>query len=248
MLIMRKMSPFSSTPALITGGSLCASTTFLPLMVTSSRKTCFAGASGLVWGLFMVSSSSGLVARRLEHGRHDAGIAGTAAEVPAEHFYHLGLGRSGVAPEEIGERHQNAGGTEPALQRVIVLERLLQRVELAALVGQRFHRGHRPAFGLHREREAGAHGFAVEQHRAAAADAMLAAHMGAGRAQHMADEVAQQHARLGLARHPAAVEREAQPRALAFVHAAHRIASSTTTGPSRRRRSRRMRADAWISS
>src|SRR6478752_5859068 len=37
MLIIRKMSPFSSTPALITGGSLCASTTFLPLMVTSSR-------------------------------------------------------------------------------------------------------------------------------------------------------------------------------------------------------------------
>src|SRR5712691_1173144 len=186
MLIMRKMSPFSSTPALITGGSLCASTTFLPLMVTNSRKTCLAGASGLVWGLFMVSSSSGLVASRLEHGRHDPGIAGTATEVPAEHLDDFSLGRIGIALEEIGERHQDAGGTESALQRVIVLERLLQRVELAVPVGERFYRGHRPALGLHRECEARTHGRAIEQDRAAAADAVLAPHMGAGRAEHMA--------------------------------------------------------------
>src|SRR5258706_1914942 len=38
MLIMRKMSAFSSTPALMTGDSLWASTTFLPLIVTTSRK------------------------------------------------------------------------------------------------------------------------------------------------------------------------------------------------------------------
>src|SRR5207247_114885 len=32
-------------------------------------------------------------ARGLEHGRDDAGVAGTATEVPAEHVHHLGLGR-----------------------------------------------------------------------------------------------------------------------------------------------------------
>src|SRR5712692_7013973 len=71
-----------------------------------------------------------------EHGGHDAGIAGAAAEMPAEHLDHLGLGRMRVAAKEIGERHQDAGGTEPALQRVIVLERLLQRIELAVPIGQ----------------------------------------------------------------------------------------------------------------
>jgi hypothetical protein len=55
MLIIRKMSAFSSTPALMTGGSLWASTTFLPLMVTSSRRTGFAVWSVplLACGLFI---------------------------------------------------------------------------------------------------------------------------------------------------------------------------------------------------
>src|ERR1700733_778578 len=51
MLIMRKMSAFSSTPALITGGSLCASTTFLPLMVTSSRYGGFGIMAGVDAGV-----------------------------------------------------------------------------------------------------------------------------------------------------------------------------------------------------
>ena len=145
--------------------------------------------------------------------------------MPAQHLDHLGLRWSGVAREEIGERHEDAGGAEPALQRVIVLERLLQRVELAAAVGERFHGGHRPALGLHRKRQARAHRSAVDQHRAAAADAVLAADMGAGGAEDLAEEIAQQHARLGLAGKLAAVERQRDPGALVLAYAAHRIAS-----------------------
>ena len=52
--------------------------------------------------------------------------------------------------------------------------------------------------GLHGERQAGARGDAVDLDRAGAADAVLAADMRAGRAQLMAQEIGQQHARLGL--------------------------------------------------
>ena len=55
------------------------------------------------------------------------------------------------------------------------------------------------AVGLHREHQAGAHRRAVEQdHRAGAAYAVLAADMRAGQPQIVAQEIAQQQARLDL--------------------------------------------------
>ena len=53
--------------------------------------------------------------------------------------------------------------------------------------------------GLHREHQAGAHRLAVEEDRAGAADAVLAADVRAGQAELVAQEVAQQQARLDLA-------------------------------------------------
>src|SRR4029077_6049032 len=89
MLNMRKISAISSTPALTTGGSLCASTTFLPLMVTSSRYTGLAdcAASFLVCS-FIVFSSSTRPDSFLQRG-HDAGVSRTTADVAAEHFAQL---------------------------------------------------------------------------------------------------------------------------------------------------------------
>ncbi len=66
--------------------------------------------------------------------------------------------------------------------------------------GERFHGAHLAAFGLDRKRQARARGDAVDQHRAGAADAVLAADMGAGGAERVAEEIAEQHARLGLRR------------------------------------------------
>ncbi len=68
----------------------------------------------------------------------------------------------------------------------------LQRAGLEA-----FDRAHVAAVGLDGEREAGAHRLAVELHRAGAADAVLAADLGAGQPL-VADEVRQQRARLHL--------------------------------------------------
>ena len=52
------------------------------------------------------------------------------------------------------------------------------------------------AVGLHGEHDAGAHRLAVEEHRAGAADAVLAADVRAGQTQLVPQEVAEQKARL----------------------------------------------------
>ena len=103
----------------------------------------------------------------------------------------------------------------------MVLERLLQLVELAVGRGEQLDRADLAALRLHGEREARTHRRAVDHHRAAAADAVLAADMGAGRTERLAQEIAQQHARLGLGRHGAAVERQPDAGALVAVYAAH---------------------------
>ncbi len=72
-------------------------------------------------------------------------------------------------------------------------ERLLQRAPLEALDGLDLE-----AVGLDGEEQAAAHGDAVEPHGACAADAVLAADVRAGEAERVAQEVAQQEARLDL--------------------------------------------------
>src|SRR5262249_27151676 len=50
----------------------------------------------------------------------DAGIAGAAAQVPAQDVADLGFGGVRIAGQVIGERHQNARRAEAALQSVMV--------------------------------------------------------------------------------------------------------------------------------
>src|SRR6476620_11367794 len=120
-----------------------------------------------------------------ENGRNDAGIAGTATEMTAEHLDHFSFGRIGIALKEIRERHENAGSAESTLQRMVVLEGLLQHAELAISAGQRLHRRHCPALGLDCEDQARPHRRPIEEHRAAPAHAMLASDMGSGRAEYV---------------------------------------------------------------
>ena len=111
--------------------------------------------------------------------------------------------------EEVAARHQDAGGAEAALQRVMAFEGCLQVAQLRtrAMV-QAFDGVDAAAVGLHRQLHAGALGDAVDAYGAGAADAVLTADVGAGGAQLMAQEVRQQHARFGrrAARH--AIERD----------------------------------------
>ena len=95
--------------------------------------------------------------------------------------------------EEVGRRDQDARRAEAALQRVMTAEGLLQRPPRQAL-----DRAQLAAVHLHGEHQARAHRDAVELDRARAADPVLAADVRAGQAELVAQEVAQQEARLDL--------------------------------------------------
>ena len=93
--------------------------------------------------------------------------------------------------------HHHARRAEAALQAVLLQEAVLDRVELAVLL-QALDGRDLAAVGLHGEHGAGLHGHAVEQHRAGAAVGGVAADVGAGEAQVLAEQVDQQQARLDL--------------------------------------------------
>ena len=68
-----------------------------------------------------------------------------------------------------------------------------------------------PPLGLYGEKQAGAHRLAVEQHGAGTAHAVLAAHMGAGETQLVAEEVAQEETRFRRSVVMSAVDGESDP-------------------------------------
>jgi hypothetical protein len=91
-------------------------------------------------------------------------------------------------------RREHAGRTETALQRMMLAEGRLQGRK-PVLAGQPFDGQHGGTMRLNREHETGTHGGAVHNHRARAADAVLAANMGAGEPQNVAKAVGQCGAR-----------------------------------------------------
>ncbi len=84
--------------------------------------------------------------------------------------------------------HQEAWGAVAALQAAALHETLLQRVQLAA-GAEAFDGGDVAPAHLHGQHQAGLHDFAVHQHGAGAADAGLAAALGAGQVQVVAQQV-----------------------------------------------------------
>ena len=99
---------------------------------------------------------------------------------------------------------QHARGAEAALQGIAPLERILQ-VGDGAGIGHALDGLDRGAVALHRKHEAAAHHGAVEQHRAGAAHALLAADMAAGQAEVIAQEIDQRLARLDALTHVLAI-------------------------------------------
>src|SRR5262245_53650019 len=176
------------------------------------------------------------------HRLDDVGIAGAAAEIGGEHVEQVLVADVGLALEHAGRQHQKAGRAEAALQAVIVDEGLLQRMQHVALC-QALDGADRPALGLHRKHQTRAHGLAIEQDGAGAADAVLAADVGAGLAAVVADGVDQRAARIDADVMAPAVDGE---RKLAlFGHAAACSSARRVTVPAR---SRRYSADVTASS
>ena len=149
-------------------------------------------------------------AHRVAGGTHrldDVLVAGAAAEIGREHVEQLVVADVRIVLQRVRRQHQEARRAEAALQAVVVDEGLLQRMQLLA-VGEPFDGADLPAVGLDREHQAGADRLAVEDDRAGAADAVLAADMRAGLAAVVADRVDQRLARLDADRVRAAVDRQ----------------------------------------
>src|SRR5258707_10348984 len=73
------------------------------------------------------------------------------------------------------------------------LECLLDRMQRAVRLGHGLDGANLSAIGLHRQRQARSSGLAVDENGAAAADAVLASHMGAGEAELVTQKVTEQH-------------------------------------------------------
>ncbi len=97
-----------------------------------------------------------------------------------------------------GEDH--AGRAVAALQPMGFTERILQHAEFARRRRQALDGGDLVAIGLDREHQAGPHRLAIDQHGAGAADAVLAAGMGAVEQEILAQRIEQGLARLRIRR------------------------------------------------
>src|ERR1700730_14114019 len=139
-----------------------------------------------------------------------------------QRFAQLGFGDVGAALQDAYGQHQKSRCTEAALQAVMVPERLLQRVQFVAC-GEPLDSAHPGTLGLHREHQAGAHRLVVDQHGAGAADAVLAAEMGAGETAILAQRIGQAAPWLNADRVLIAVHRESD--VLSFAHCASHPAS-----------------------
>src|ERR1051325_646050 len=141
------------------------------------------------------------------HRRDDVLVAGAAAERPFQAVAHFRLARICVALQQVARGHDHARRAEAALQAVLVPESLLHDVQLA-VAGETFDRGDRGAVRLHGEHRARLHRLPVEEDRADAALAGVAADVRAGEAELVAQEVDEEEARLDVRRLLRAVDRE----------------------------------------
>ena len=115
---------------------------------------------------------------RVANRRDDLAVAGAAAEHAAERVLHCCLVRPGIGFEQRRRGHQQAGRADAALRRAMRQEGLLQRRQRRA--AKAFDRAHAASLGRGGRHQAGADRLAVEQHRAGAAIAGVAADLGAG--------------------------------------------------------------------
>src|SRR5829696_3274230 len=130
-------------------------------------------------------------------GLDDVHVARAAAQVAGDPLADLVLGRIGVLLQQVGGLHDHAGGAEAALEAVLVPERLLERVQLAALL-HALDRAHLGAVRLDGEHRARLRTAPVDVDGAGAAVARVAARVGAGEAELVAQEVNEEEARLDV--------------------------------------------------
>src|SRR5262249_19675703 len=127
----------------------------------------------------------------------DVLVARAAADVPGERPADLLLRRVGVLLQQGGAREHHPWRAEAALEAVLLVEALLNRVQLGT-VREALDRLHLAAVDLDGEVRARLGRSPVDEHRARAAVARVAADMGAGEAELLPQQVDEQQPRLDL--------------------------------------------------
>ena len=128
--------------------------------------------------------------------------------LPSSPCADLFVRRRGIVLQQLVRRHDHPGRAETALQPVLVPEGFLDRMQ-RAVAAQPFDGRNRAAVGLDGETGARPDGDSVEEDRARAALARVAADLRAGDASQIADEVHQQQAGFYVALISTAVDRQA---------------------------------------
>src|SRR3954453_21177843 len=129
------------------------------------------------------------------HGLDDVLIARAATEVRRQNLENLLVRQFGIGLQRVYRKHQEAGRAEAALERMMGDEGLLHGVQFVA-VGETFDRSDALALRLDREHQAGSYRIIVEDHRARAADAVLATDMRPGQPAFVADDIGERFSRL----------------------------------------------------
>src|SRR5258705_4248280 len=157
-------------------------------------------------------ASLGGLPHRLDNGV----IAGAAAVVARQRLPDLPRARSRLSGQQILSGQDHARSAEAALERVLLRESLL---EVEGLAGARhaFDRLDPAAIALDGQHETAPHDRAVHAHRAGAADAVLAADVGAGQLEPIAEKINEALPRLHAPADRHAVHRQRYPDALVHV-------------------------------
>src|SRR5580704_10063617 len=174
-------------------------------------------------------AKSALPPRRDFHRLDNFRIGGAAAEIAREIMNDVVVARVGMFLQQLMHHEHESRCAEAALERATVDERLLHDRQRAIGI-ERFDRGDALAVDPGREIKAARHRLVVDQHGAAAAQALAAAFARAEQAEALQqlDQVAM---RLDVGRNRLAVERE-----IDAVHAHH---SSSSGSPACARKARR---------
>src|SRR6185503_10862495 len=142
-------------------------------------------------------------------GLDDVVVPRAPAEVPLERLADLLVGRIRVPLEDLRGGHDHPGRAVAALERVVLVERTLERVQLSVF-GEAFDRLDLAAVGLEGEDRAGLDRAAVEPDSAGAAARRVATDVRPCQAELVAKEMDEQHPRLDLALELPAVDRDPQ--------------------------------------
>ena len=124
-----------------------------------------------------------------QHRLDDLAVAGAAAQHARERLLDLGLARPRVRAQQRLGAHQHSGRADAALRRAVGDEGALQDRERAIGLGEALDRRHRAPGALADGDDARADLLAVEQHGAGAAVAGVAADLGAGEAELVAQGI-----------------------------------------------------------